>query len=777
MSWEEVSIAVLLGMTLRAKPSNAQSNAQSNTQSHAQSHAQSNAQSSDGGPDAASIQQLQHYRKRLEDQLRLMQRRRAEEMARGTAYIRLMGSEIAALEHAREADAARFARELSELRDENALLTAAAMRMHEQWSGDAVQLESLRAELRTMDAESSAARSEAHGMLIHGADLAEQRYRRSERRRTVDVRLLAAELAQQEVSGGELLVTQQTQHLRLHADARCAARELRLMEVEAQTAAQRAIDAEAAARREHAESDSVRAQDLQELGQVLSAQSGALEEVVDALRTWEACDAAERAHILLSSDRLEAASRELEEICLHQSFLLPSEIAALLPSSPPRPTPRLARSRSFTSSGLGWSRADSPHSAGPRARALSMRSIDSPSVSNRSRANSSTSMQLTPGRSPAAPSKSPAVRTLSISGSACNSAPAPAHGHGCSSPMHPAHRVSGGNGHSDNGHYDGSSTANGNGVGGGGDGGSAGGGGGSSSSQAKPSGVKSSSCMMSSWATAPDAHASHAHASADEVFVRRERELEWLEWAASPRSTPIGVGGGSEPPMLHVLPMPPAQELTVPHTPSTGAVSSSFMHGINGTGPICAVEYARPPYALTTSATDVPGADVDGQKVAAHAAAARAISAAADLIAWQRSAGLEVPATEDEGYPHYGGGHASAAALAATVSRSMRTGERLVSAPMQLHRCAGPSRVSSEQLVGAAALVAARSWSTQSELPSSSGPTSTGGRASADEDGGGGSRDGTPRPLVPPTIVTPVAWSPGAFPMGMPVSSLLSSRD
>ena len=304
---------------------------------------------------AHQLAALHGYRRRLEDQLRLLQRKRTDEAKAAAATVAALSEELSALEKARAVDLHQWESEAASLRADNALLTAATMRMHEQWSRDAVELEALRVEMRAMDAGAAAVRAESQSLLHRGAGVAEERYRRAERRRAVDVRVLAEELGALEQAGSALLVDQQLQHLRLLADARCVGRELEAVEAAAE------LEVAAAAAREEAESarreasTSVSAGELSGLSDALALSAAQLDGVVDSLRTWEACDAAERAHALLSADRLETAARTLDE-ALHDSLTLPPLNMLMtspdLRTSARGATPRLARSRSFTASGL-----------------------------------------------------------------------------------------------------------------------------------------------------------------------------------------------------------------------------------------------------------------------------------------------------------------------------------------------------------------------------------------------------------------------------------------
>ncbi|KOO34079.1 hypothetical protein Ctob_005791 [Chrysochromulina tobinii] len=225
---------------------------------------------------------------------------------------RSAGEELASLEQARLSDQKEYEEQIAALRADNALLTAATVRMHEQWSRDAVELEALREEMRAMDAEMVATRAESHRLLQSGVGLAEGRYRLAERRHAVDEHLLACELAALEEAGTTQRVEGQLQHLRLLADAHCVGREVEQMEMHAQSSAAAASRREDEERcvREAAASSSAAA--LATLAATVAEQSAALEQVLDALRTWEACDAAERAHALLSADRLDATSRTLD---------------------------------------------------------------------------------------------------------------------------------------------------------------------------------------------------------------------------------------------------------------------------------------------------------------------------------------------------------------------------------------------------------------------------------------------------------------------------------
>jgi hypothetical protein len=315
----------------------------------------------------AQIAALHTYRRRLEDQLRLLQHKRQEEA-------RSAGEELASLEHARLSDQKEYEEQIAALRADNALLTAATVRMHEQWSRDAVELEALREEMRAMDAEMVATRAESHRLLQSGVGLAEGRYRLAERRHAVDEHLLACELAALEEDGTTQLVEGQLQHLRLLADAHCVGREVEQMEMHAQSSAAAASRREDEERcvREAAASGSAAA--LATLAATVAEQSAALEQVLDALRTWEACDAAERAHALLSADRLDATSRTLDAALFELSLLAeqPSPEVRL----PTSATKRLVRSRSF--SGLDYPVPEQSWARSPSAASSALGGMRSP---------------------------------------------------------------------------------------------------------------------------------------------------------------------------------------------------------------------------------------------------------------------------------------------------------------------------------------------------------------------------------------------------------------
>lgn len=170
-----------------------------------------------------ALRSLQAYRQRLEKELTTMQLMRADETHAASAVIDKLTHELDAAERARDADSTRTSRLIDQLRAENALLTAAAGRMHEQWRRDAIELESIRLELIHVEAESERERNEAVSMMQTGARLAEAKYKSAERGRGVDVQVLRAELCSREAQGDELVQEHTRATLRLNADSRCAA--------------------------------------------------------------------------------------------------------------------------------------------------------------------------------------------------------------------------------------------------------------------------------------------------------------------------------------------------------------------------------------------------------------------------------------------------------------------------------------------------------------------------------------------------------------------------
>ena len=183
-------------------------------------------------PAADPMRRLRGYREQVEGELTKLQELRAEEGAASTACIETLIEELEGADRERRADAEAANKVIEELRSENALLTAAASRIHSQWKRDATELESLRAELKVLDAQNATQRAEALEMMHRGAELADAKYRSSEKRRAIDVGVLSRELREHEASGVALLAEQQLTALRLHADAKCAATEIRELEAD-----------------------------------------------------------------------------------------------------------------------------------------------------------------------------------------------------------------------------------------------------------------------------------------------------------------------------------------------------------------------------------------------------------------------------------------------------------------------------------------------------------------------------------------------------------------
>lgn len=609
-----------------------------------------------------------------------MQRNRAHEARQAAAEALALHGEIEALERAREADHAMWEDTLAILRADNALLTAATMRMHEQWSRDAVELESMRVEMQAMDMAAAAGRAETQTLLDSGASLAEERYRRAERRRALDIRVLATELSTLETAGESLIVEQQRQHLRLLADARCIGREVCDLEGEAEREA-----AEVAARAEktaHAQREAMRlsAHELQALGMTLDTQSEQLDGVLEALRTWEACDAAERAHVLVSADRLEAASRALDKA------LSDGLSASALSVALPRGHSPLRRSRSFTSSGLTrgtplqqWARspARGGGSVGLRRMASSLSSIDSSALDG---------------------SEAAAVAGVGWSAGASRS-----------------------------------------------------------SSIDYDDGVSA-------------AIASSVEEEADRAR-RLLAEREWLEWLASPRSTPPA--GGPSRPTTSTGTAPSAKQLakgaaTLSLDPADTATATAGAGTTAGTT-ASPLQPRTTPKLPANPAT--PKASARGSAFAAAAASLRADSVAAEGDALLGAAALAHAALD--GGASAGGinqpGHVSMTARPSGATRaasaSSQREQRSLVPPMQLHRCARPP----EGLNGPGAIVVPRP-KPPPKPPQSGGHTAERGMACSGE-----ADVGAPRLQPPVAILTPVPWSPGAFPMGLPVHSLVSA--
>ena len=127
--------------------------------------------------DTRTLVSLQSYRVRLEDQLKALQSSKAEAAEQAAAAVALLIDEIAELEKVRAAEAADAAQLIEQLRADNALLTAASCRLHEQWKRDAAELADLKADVARREAAAQSQQLEAQQLLHRGAALAEERYR------------------------------------------------------------------------------------------------------------------------------------------------------------------------------------------------------------------------------------------------------------------------------------------------------------------------------------------------------------------------------------------------------------------------------------------------------------------------------------------------------------------------------------------------------------------------------------------------------------------------
>lgn len=274
--------------------------------------------------DTRTLVSLQSYRVRLEDQLKALQSSKAEAAEQAAAAVALLIDEIAELEKVRAAEAADAAQLIEQLRADNALLTAASCRLHEQWKRDAAELADLKADVARREAAAQSQQLEAQQLLHRGAALAEERYRASERRRKIDVGVLAHELRGAEESRDELLVQQRQHTGRLLAEVSCLASEMSRAERECEAVA---ADGAAKLRDVHAQADAdavAHTAELRLLQTELSGDTAALGEVATALAEWEAAMQAERVHSLNACEQLVEACAQMEE----EIDALPSHVAA-----------------------------------------------------------------------------------------------------------------------------------------------------------------------------------------------------------------------------------------------------------------------------------------------------------------------------------------------------------------------------------------------------------------------------------------------------------------
>lgn len=259
----------------------------------------------------STLLSLQSYRVRLEDQFKALQSSKAEAAEQAAAAVALLVEELAVAERARASESAESALKIEQLRADNALLTAAACRVHEQWTRDAAELEELKAELKRRDAQAASQEIESRQLLHRGAALAEDRYRASERRRKVDVGILARELSLLEEGSDDLQRQEEARAMRLLADGRCLTRELREAEREIEsTAAQGA----AALSRDRAAADaatSAREAELRQMALELASEAAAMDEMRQTVREWEAAQHAERASTLCATETLEQLCHQM----------------------------------------------------------------------------------------------------------------------------------------------------------------------------------------------------------------------------------------------------------------------------------------------------------------------------------------------------------------------------------------------------------------------------------------------------------------------------------
>ena len=162
-----------------------------------------------------------------------------------------------------------------------------------------------------------------------GAELADAKYRSSEKRRAVDVGVLSRELREHEASGVALLAEQQLTALRLHADAKCAATEIRELEADHEEELL-AMAAEAEGREwRHARRVEEAEEALRGVEAELAAESSKLIQVTEALRAWEAADHAERLRTLTAAEAVELRVEEMARALATMRLPAPS------PSPPP----------------------------------------------------------------------------------------------------------------------------------------------------------------------------------------------------------------------------------------------------------------------------------------------------------------------------------------------------------------------------------------------------------------------------------------------------------
>ena len=275
----------------------------------------------------STLLSLQSYRVRLEDQFKALKSSKAAAAEQAAAAVALLVEEIAVAENARARESAQSAQVIEQLRADNALLTAAACRLHEQWTRDAAELEELKAEIKRRDAQAASHELESRQLLHRGAALAEDRYRSSERRRKVDVGILARELRHSEELRDSMLQQHEARTTRLLEDGRCLARELRAAEAEREAVAAQGA---AALSHAHAAADAAtgaREAELAQMAQALADEATAMDEVRQAVREWEAGQHAERASTL-------CATETLEQLC-HQMAIsvagLPAQLATASP--------------------------------------------------------------------------------------------------------------------------------------------------------------------------------------------------------------------------------------------------------------------------------------------------------------------------------------------------------------------------------------------------------------------------------------------------------------
>ena len=174
--------------------------------------------------------ELATYRSSLEEQLRQLQRSRAQEASRAEAVAALLADELRDAEAECEQEAAEAARAEeaeAELRSHGALMTAALGRMHAGWLRDSVEARTLLGAMRDADAELAEQREATAGLLTHGVAIAEARYRAVEGRRAAETALFRAELREVEASSLAVVSGQQQHSLLLSSEARRLAAEVR----------------------------------------------------------------------------------------------------------------------------------------------------------------------------------------------------------------------------------------------------------------------------------------------------------------------------------------------------------------------------------------------------------------------------------------------------------------------------------------------------------------------------------------------------------------------